>query len=110
MASPESQTAASEALVKGDAVSRRAREAYFTASQGQLIWTRFRKNRTAMVAVTVLLLLIFMGAIAPFLSPYDPTIAGRDKDYENGAPQIPKFCDDNGCSVRPFISCQNPTP
>ena len=28
---------------------------------------------------------------------------GRDKDYLNGAPQIPKFCDENGCSWRPFI-------
>ena len=30
------------------------------------------------------------------LSPYDPTIKGRDKDYENGAPQIPMFWDENG--------------
>jgi len=40
---------------------------------------------------------------APFLSPYDPTIAGRDKEYEYGAPQIPKFWDENGFSARPFI-------
>ena len=33
-----------------DAVARRAKEAYFTASQRQLIWARFRKNRTAMTA------------------------------------------------------------
>ena len=32
-----------------------------------------------------------------------PTIAGRNKEYLNGAPQIPKFCDENGCSFRPFI-------
>jgi peptide/nickel transport system permease protein len=31
-----------------------------------------------------------MGLFAPFLSPYDPTIAGRNKDYTNGAPQIPR--------------------
>lgn len=98
MSVEETQTAAID-----DTVSNRAREDYFTASQGQLIWTRFKKNRTAMVAVTVLLTLIVIGIIAPFLSPYDPTIAGRDKDYENGAPQIPMFCDDNGCSARPFI-------
>lgn len=86
-----------------DAVERRAREAYFTASQRQLIWARFRKNRTAMTAATILMVLVFMGLFAPFLSPYNPTVAGRDKDYTNGAPQIPKFCDDNGCSMRPFI-------
>ncbi len=30
-------------------------------------------------------------------------MAGRNKDYTNGAPQIPQFCDKNGCSLRPFI-------
>ena len=82
---------------------QRLKEAYFTASQGQLIWARFRRNRSAMVAGAVLILLILMGLGAPFLSPYDPTIAGRDKDYQFGAPQIPMFCDHNGCSLRPFL-------
>lgn len=82
---------------------QRAKEAYFTASQRQLIWARFKRNRSAMAGATVLLLLVAMGLFAPFLSPYDPTIAGRDKEYENGAPQIPRFCDHNGCSWRPFI-------
>ena len=82
---------------------RSAKEAYFTASQGQLIWARFRRKRGAMIAAIVLFLLIAMGVTAPFLSPYDPTIAGRDKEYQNGAPQIPHFCDHNGCSLRPFL-------
>ncbi|MEM0942397.1 MAG: ABC transporter permease [Pseudomonadota bacterium] len=81
----------------------RAREAYFTASQSQLIWARFRRNTTAMAAATVLILLILMGLFAPFLSPYDPTIAGANRDYVLGAPQIPMFCDHNGCSARPFL-------
>ena len=82
---------------------QKAKEAYFTASQRQLIWARFKKQRSAMIAATVLLVLILMGIFAPFLSPYDPTIAGRDKDYLNGAPNIPMFCDKNGCSARPFL-------
>jgi len=82
---------------------QRAKEAYFTASQGQLIWARFKKQRTAMIAATVLVFLILSGIFAPFLSPYDPTIAGKDIDYTNGAPQIPEFCDANGCSLRPFV-------
>ncbi len=83
--------------------ARRSKEAYFTASQRQLIWARFKKQRAAMVAAAVLVVLIVSGIFAPFLSPYDPTIGGRNKDYTNGAPQIPKFCDKNGCSMRPFI-------
>ena len=82
---------------------QKLKEAYFTAGQGQLIWTRFKKQKAAMVGAWVLILLILSGIFAPFLTPYDPTIAGRDKDYLNGAPQIPSFCDDNGCSARPFI-------
>jgi peptide/nickel transport system permease protein len=82
---------------------RRQKEAYFTASQAQLIWARFRKNKAAMVAGCVLIALVLMGLFAPFLSPYDPTIAGRDKDYQYGAPQIPMFSDENGFSWRPFL-------
>ena len=81
----------------------RLRESYFTASQTQLIWARFRRNRSAMVAGLVLLGLIATGLGAPFLSPYDPTIAGRNKDYQYGAPRIPMFCDHRGCSLRPFL-------
>jgi peptide/nickel transport system permease protein len=84
-------------------IDQRRKEAYFTASQTQLIWARFRKNRTAMIASWALILMVLMGLFAPFLSPYNPNIAGRDKDYENGAPQIPRFWDENGFSARPFI-------
>jgi peptide/nickel transport system permease protein len=83
--------------------TQKAKEAYFTASQGQLIWARFKKQRAAMIAASVLLVLILSGLFAPVLSPYDPTIAGRDAAYLNGAPQIPQFCDTNGCSWRPFL-------
>jgi peptide/nickel transport system permease protein len=79
------------------------KESYFTASQSQLIWARFKKQRAAMIAAGVLVFIIVIGILAPALSPYDPTIAGRDRDYLNGAPQIPQFCDKNGCSLRPFI-------
>ncbi|WP_372574446.1 ABC transporter permease [Ruegeria jejuensis] len=82
---------------------QKAKEAYFTASQGQLIWARFKKQRSAMIAAWVLIGLLLSGLFASFLSPYDPTVAGRDKDYLNGAPQLPQFCDGNGCSLRPFI-------
>jgi ABC-type dipeptide/oligopeptide/nickel transport systems, permease components len=79
------------------------KEAYFTASQWQLIRSRYRSNRTARFAGWVLTLLILAGFFSEFLSPYPPTMAGRDKKYENGPPQIPKFWDENGFSFRPFI-------
>ncbi|MFT5657810.1 MAG: peptide/nickel transport system permease protein [Gammaproteobacteria bacterium] len=84
-------------------VDQKLKEAYFTASQGQLIWTRFKKQKAAMVGAGVLIVLILSGFFAPFLTPYDPTIDGRNENYLNGAPNMLTFCDDNGCSLRPFI-------
>lgn len=83
--------------------SQAAKEAYFTASQGQLIWARFRRQKAAMVAAWILVLMIMMGLFADFIGPYNPTVAGRNADYTNGAPQIPQFCNDEGCGLRPFI-------
>jgi peptide/nickel transport system permease protein len=88
---------------KAGELDQNLKEAYFTASQGQLIWARFKRNRMAMIAGFALILMILTGLFAPFISPYDPTIAGIDRNYRNGAPQIPMFCDDNGCSLRPFL-------
>ncbi|KUP90548.1 ABC transporter permease [Tritonibacter horizontis] len=95
--SQDPQTAAEETALDA------RKQAYFTASQGQLIWARFRKQRAAMIAACVLLVLILSGLFAPFLSPYDPTAKGRNADYLNGAPQVPQFCDKSGCSLRPFL-------
>jgi len=80
-----------------------SREDYYTASQGQLVWQRFRANRTARFALYILVVFVLSGTFAPFLSPYNPTSAGRNSDYTNGAPQIPQVCDAAGCSWRPFI-------
>ena len=88
---------------KAAATDQNQKEAYFTASQGQLIRARYKTNRTAMVAGWVLTLMILTGFFSEFLSPYAPTMAGRDKQYENGPPQIPKFWDENGFSLSPFI-------
>jgi len=79
------------------------KEAYFTASQGQLIRTRFKKNRSAKIAAWVLTLMILSGYFSAFLSPYSPDMSGRDKQYENGPPQFPIFWDENGFSARPFL-------
>ena len=96
-------TTITDTTIVDASVDQKRKEAYFTAGQGQLIWSRFKKQKAAMVGATVLVMLVLSGFFAPFLTPYNPTIAGRDKDYQNGAPQIPKFWDENGFSARPFI-------
>jgi peptide/nickel transport system permease protein len=74
---------------------------YYTASQWQLVWWRFRKHRMAMVGAIVLLTMGLMGALAGFVAPYSQT--SRDRAYIMGAPQLPRLWDHNGFSLRPFI-------
>ena len=74
---------------------------YYSASQWTLIWWRFRRHRAAMLAAGLLILMAILGLFAEFVAPYGPTT--RDTNYLDGAPQIPKFCDQNGCSLQPFI-------
>lgn len=81
--------------------ARRQRERYYSASQWTLIWWRFRRHRAAMAAACVLGLMVFLGLFAEFFAPYGTT--ERNRDYLSGPPQIPMFCDDNGCSLRPFV-------
>ena len=59
------------------APDQKSKEAYFTASQSQLIWARFKRNRTAMAAASVLLFLVLIGLFAPFwYSGFRPAIVG----------------------------------
>lgn len=81
--------------------ARRQRERYYSASQWTLIWWRFRRHRAAMAAACVLGLMVFLGLFAEVFAPYGTT--ERNRDYLSGPPQIPMFCDHNGCSLRPFV-------
>ena len=74
---------------------------YFTASQWQLVWWRFRRHRGAMIGGCVLLTLFITGIFAGFFAPYEG--GTRDRDYILGAPQLVKFWDHNGFSIRPFV-------
>lgn len=74
---------------------------YYTASQWQLVWWRFRRHRAAMLGAWVLIVLALMGIFADFLAPYGGTT--RDRDHVSGAPQLVQFWDHNGFSLRPFV-------
>ncbi len=75
---------------------------YYSASQWTLIWWRFKKHRAAMYASIVLGLMALAGLFAEIVAPYGPVT--RDNSYIEGPPQISRFCDDNGCSLVPFIN------
>lgn len=75
---------------------------YYSASQWTLIWWRFRRHRAAMWAAAILGLMALLGIFAEFVAPYGPVT--RDTKYIEGAPQMPRFCDANGCSLQPFVN------
>jgi peptide/nickel transport system permease protein len=74
---------------------------YYTAGQWQLVWWRFRRNRLALVGGFVLFVFLIITIFAEFLAPYKGTT--RNSTYLLGPPQVIRFCDDNGCSLRPFV-------
>ena len=82
-------------------MTREAEIRYYTASQFQLMWWKFKKHRLALVGSTILGIFIFIALFAEFLSPYTPT--SRSPDYLFGRPQRLHFVDAEGkFHLRPF--------
>ncbi|MBE9100208.1 ABC transporter permease [Vacuolonema iberomarrocanum] len=78
-------------------------ENYYTASQWQLFWSRFKRNRLAALGGAVLSLFIFIALFAEFLAPYSGQADTRNPDYTAGPPQLIRFCDSAGCQLWPFV-------
>src|SRR5258708_1371993 len=67
---------------------------YYTASQFQLMWWKFRKHRLALIGTAILGVFLIISLFAEFLAPYTPT--SRSPDYLYGAPQVLHFIDSKG--------------
>ena len=79
-----------------------AQEGYYTASQWQLMWRRFRRNRLAAVGGVVIALFYFVAILCEFLAPYTPD--ARNAVYRYCPPQRMHWIDKgNGFVVRPFV-------
>ncbi len=74
---------------------------YYTASQWQLVWWRFRRNRLALVGGAVLSVYIIIVILAEFISPYLGTTLNAE--YVLGPPQAIHFWDENGFALRPCV-------
>ena len=74
---------------------------YYTASQFQLMWWKFRKHKLALIGSVLLGIFVFIATFAEFLSPYTPT--DRTPNYLHGRPQVLHFIDAEGkFHLRPF--------
>ncbi|HRE25917.1 MAG TPA: hypothetical protein PK954_04735, partial [Anaerolineales bacterium] len=80
---------------------REAELRYYTASQFQLMWWKFRKHRLALIGMAILGVFVFIAAFAEFLAPYSST--ARTVGYLHGRPQTLHFIDAEGqFHLRPF--------
>ena len=81
---------------KGDA------NRFYTATQFQLIWWRFRKHRMAIIGSVVLAFYLVVVVFAEILAPYNTDT--RDMTYVLGKPQTLHFIDSTGAfSLQPFL-------
>ena len=82
-------------------VSREAEIRYYTASQFQLMWWKFKKHKLALIGSAILGFFVFVALFAEFLSPYTST--ARTPNYLHGRPQVLHFVDAEGkFHLRPF--------
>jgi peptide/nickel transport system permease protein len=76
-------------------------EAYYVASQWQLMWWKFRKHRLATIAAPILIVLYLSALFADFLSPYLPE--ERNARARFAPPQLIRFRDLEGNWQAPFV-------
>ena len=82
-------------------IAKSAEIKYYTASQFQLMWWKFKKHRLALIGTALLAIFVFIALFAEFLSPYTPGV--RTPNYLFGAPQVLHFVDAEGkFHLRPF--------
>lgn len=75
-------------------------ERYYVASQGQLMWRKFKKHRLAIVGFVLLAFLYGIALFCEFLAPYDPY--ERFPDYAHLQPQRVRLFHE-GRLIGPFV-------
>jgi len=77
------------------------KEAYFTATQLQLMWWKFRRHRMAIIGSVVLGIFVFIMLFCEFLAPYGTQ--SRDSDYVFGKPHKVHLFDEDGTFQGLFV-------
>ncbi len=75
-------------------------EARYAASQWQLMWRKFIRNKVALVGGTIIVIFYFVALIGQFVAPYTLTTRFRERIYMS--PQTIHFFDD-GKFMGPFV-------
>ncbi|MDE0227463.1 MAG: ABC transporter permease [Spirochaetaceae bacterium] len=78
-----------------------AEERAFVASQGQLVWRKFRRHKLAVMAIVVLGALYFISLFAEFFTPYP--VLHRFKEFGEAPPTRVRFVSPTRGLSRPFV-------
>jgi peptide/nickel transport system permease protein len=89
----------SEDLEPEDPVTQKSLEAIYAASQWQLMWRKFIRNKVAVIGGVVIVLYYLAALFAGFLSPY--TLTTRFIKYIHMPPQRVRFFNDG--TFQPFV-------
>jgi peptide/nickel transport system permease protein len=89
-----------EAKIPGSRLAE-AGETFYTASQWQLMWWKFRKHRIAVLAIVVLTIMYFFAITADLFAPYDTL--QRFGTWEIAPPAKIHLRDASGTWVGPFV-------
>ena len=85
----------------GAAPSSAESERFFTASQWQLVFWRFRKHKLAVASSIIIAILYLVAIFAEFLTPYDHTL--RHQGYTYAPPSRVHFVHEGRFTWRPFV-------
>ena len=77
------------------------KEKYYTATQFQLMWLKFRRHRVAIIGMVILSFFLIIMVFCEFLAPYGPQ--SRNSEYIFGEPQKLHFRSEDGELTAPFI-------
>lgn len=76
-------------------------EKYYTASQWQLMWRKFKKHKVAIAGGSVIILLYLVAIFCEFFAPYEPH--KRRIKYVYAPVQRLRFFDEEGFHLSPFV-------
>ena len=82
--------------------SEAEKQIYYSATQYQLMWWKYKKNKLALIGTVILGIFFFIALVPEFIAPTSPFT--RDTGYILAAPQSIHFIDSEGnFHLRPFV-------
>jgi len=76
-------------------------KAFVSRSQGEMIWSAFKRHRVGNVGTVIILLFIVLAVFAEFIAPYH--YGKQFRNYPYAPPSTVHFRDEDGSLARPYV-------